>query len=314
MCAVWLSSGCTPAKIALLIGFGYLATPWDLIPDRIPVFGHLDELGFMVAGLTAARLLVPPGLEREVARRLGFAQATGDNYWITGGAARISAWRSALLALWLVYRRRGGRLTLRITNAGRRSRRRISAALAAHNVADGLFALLGYRMWWYLRAPFSHRQSDGQSIIVIGGAARSGTTLLRSMLGRHPMIAAGAETTVFLRRISAPAEIGQRLGWDAAEIARWQRNSRSQAEFIERIQRAVQERSGKTCWAEKTPANVQRFGYVRRHFPRARLVHIVRDGRDAVCSLRRTRSPSWTMHRTTASARRGAAPCSGEPA
>lgn len=288
MCAVWLSSGCAPAKIALLIGFGYLATPWDLIPDRIPVFGHMDELGFVVAGVTVARLLVPPSLERDVARRLGFGGATGENRWIIEGAGRISAWRSALLASWLVHRRRIRRLTLRITNAGRKSRTRISAALTAHSIMDGLFALLGYRMWWCLRAPLARRRSDGRSMIIIGGAARSGTTLLRSILGRHPLIATGAETTVFLRRVSAPADIGQRLGWDAAEIAGWQRNSRSQAEFIEHVRRAMLERSGKTCWAEKTPANVQRFGYVRRHFPRARLVHIIRDGRDAVCSLRRT--------------------------
>ncbi len=285
MCAVWLSSGCAPAKAALLVGFGYLATPWDLIPDRIPVIGHLDEVGFVVAGLTAARLLVPPNLEREIARRTGYR---GHHQSVTRGMCPILAWRSALLVAWFIYRRRLRRLTLRISNAGRRSRARIGAALAARSMADGLFALLGYRMWWRLRAPFARRRSDGRSLIVIGGAARSGTTLLRNILGRHPMIATGAETTVFLRRISAPADIGQRLGWNAAEIASWQRNSRSQAEFIERVQRAVRERSGKACWAEKTPANVQRFGYVRRCFPRARLVHIVRDGRDAVCSLRRT--------------------------
>ncbi|HEY6433923.1 MAG TPA: sulfotransferase [Acetobacteraceae bacterium] len=284
MCAVWRSSGCTSAKTALLIGFGYLATPWDLIPDRIPVFGHLDELGFVVAGLTAGRLLVPPALERQVARQFGYNGLHNS----AGFTRRVLAWRSALLASWFTCRRRLRRSRLRVANAGRRSGTRMRAALAAPSVADALFALLGYRIWWRLCAPFTRRRSDGRSMIIIGGAARSGTTLLRSILGRHPMIASGAETTVFLRRVSAPADIGQRLGWNAAEIARWQRSSRSQAEFIERVQRAVLERSGKACWAEKTPANVQRFGYIRRRFPRARLVHIIRDGRDAVCSLRRT--------------------------
>lgn len=289
--AVWRSRGCMSAKTALLIGLGYLATPWDLIPDRIPVFGHLDELGFAIAGLTGARLLIPPALGQEVARQFGcfrYNKSGNRGKSVGRGTRRILAWRSALLVSWFIGRRRLHRLKLRVANAARRGGARIRTALSAPSLGEGLFALVGYRMWWRVRTPLARRQSDGRSLIVIGGAARSGTTLLRSMLGRHPMIASGAETTVFLRRISAPADIARRLGWNVAEIDRWQRNSRSQAEFIECFQRAVLERSGKTCWAEKTPANVRRFSYVRRHFPRARLVHIVRDGRDAVCSLRRT--------------------------
>jgi hypothetical protein len=71
-------------------------------------------------------------------------------------------------------------------------------------------------------------------------------------------------------------------------IENWQRESRSQVEFIERFHRAVLENSGKLIWVEKTPKNGERFHFVRRHFPNAKLVHIIRDGRDVVCSLRRT--------------------------
>jgi len=112
--------------------------------------------------------------------------------------------------------------------------------------------------------------------------------LLRTLLGRHPMIAATPETTVFLRRVSSPEDLATRLGWDAALITQWQRKSRSQVEFIERVHRAILERSGKAVWVEKTPKNAERFGFVRRHIPCAKLVHIVRDGRDVVCSLRQT--------------------------
>ncbi|HTR17868.1 MAG TPA: sulfotransferase [Acetobacteraceae bacterium] len=150
-----------------------------------------------------------------------------------------------------------------------------------------LFRLLGYRRWWYLHALSGRHRSDMDGIVAIGGAARSGTTLLRSMLGRHPMIAGAPELTVFLSRISAPADIAGRLDWEPATVEAWQRTSRSQVEFIERVRDAVLAEAGKPIWAEKTPANVRRFGFIRRAFPRAKLVHIIRDGRDTVCSLRR---------------------------
>jgi hypothetical protein len=154
-------------------------------------------------------------------------------------------------------------------------------------VNKAVFRLLGYRLWWCLRSVKAAPYSDLKSLVVIGGSPRSGTTLLRSILGRHPAIFAGPETTLFLHRISSPKDLGERLDWDPAEIEDWQCDSRSQAEFIERCAAAVLARSGRGIWVEKTPHNVGRFGFVRRRFPHAKLVHIVRDGRDVVCSLRR---------------------------
>jgi hypothetical protein len=149
-----------------------------------------------------------------------------------------------------------------------------------------LFALLGYRLWWLARSPWGHAASD-LPLVAIGGAPRSGTTLLRTILGRHPMMTAGPETTVFLQRVSSPADLAERLGWEASVIEAMQWRSRSQAEFIERFAATALQRSGKSVWVEKTPHNVLRFGFIRRHFPRAKLVHLVRDGRDVICSLRR---------------------------
>jgi protein-tyrosine sulfotransferase len=154
-----------------------------------------------------------------------------------------------------------------------------------------LAGLLGYRRRWQLLALVTRRARSRAAPIVVGGCHRSGTTLLRVLLDRHPKIAAGAESTVFLRRISSPCEIGGLYGLDPELIAAWQLEARSQVAFIERFQAAVLAAAGKPIWAEKTPGNVLRFGFVRRHFPDARLVHIIRDGRDVVCSLRRARWP-----------------------
>lgn len=261
------------------MGIGYWITPWQLIPDRVPVFGYSDNVMFVVSGLAAARLLIPSRLEHHLARKVGAG---------AGMTIRVAAIRSGLVAQWLIGRRRTRRVGAHLLKFARKVRSRSRLAGGAHAHGGLLFALLGYRLWWFIRSPLMIRRSACRSIVVVGGAPRSGTTLLRTLLGRHPMIASGPETTVFLRRVSSPEDIGKRLGWDPALIAAWQRESRSQVEFIERFQRAILERSGKAIWLEKTPKNAGRFGFVRRHFPYAKLVHIVRDGRDVVCSLRRT--------------------------
>ena len=56
---VLLSPSCPWSKIALVIGIGYWFCPIDLIPNRIPYYGYTDQVGFVVAGLVAARFLVP---------------------------------------------------------------------------------------------------------------------------------------------------------------------------------------------------------------------------------------------------------------
>jgi hypothetical protein len=50
---------CPLSKFALLVGIGYLFVPIDLIPDRIPIFGHFDEVGFVVGGFVGFRRLIP---------------------------------------------------------------------------------------------------------------------------------------------------------------------------------------------------------------------------------------------------------------
>jgi PAS domain S-box-containing protein len=123
--------------------------------------------------------------------------------------------------------------------------------------------------------------------IVIGGCGSSGTTLLRQMLDRHPAIFCGPESTLFLRRTTSDADLAERFGFAEAQVRRWRTESRSKLEFIERFQAACLARSGKAVWAEKTPENIRQFPDIARRFPRARLVHVIRDGRDVACSLRR---------------------------
>jgi uncharacterized membrane protein YkvA (DUF1232 family) len=125
--------------------------------------------------------------------------------------------------------------------------------------------------------------------IVIGGCGSSGTTLVRHILDRHPAIFCGPESTLFLARISSPEELADRFGFARPEVSGWRRASRSRVEFIERFQRACLARSGKQLWADKTPENLRCFHAIRRRFPQAKFVHVIRDGRDVACSLRQAR-------------------------
>lgn len=69
-------------------------------------------------------------------------------------------------------------------------------------------------------------------------------------------------------------------------LRRWLRESGSQTRFVETVLHAYLEQQVKTRWADKTPLNVSHIDWIFRHFPEARFVHIIRDGRDAAASLR----------------------------
>ncbi len=48
-------------KLVLAAGASYLFLPFDLIPDRLGLVGHLDDTGFLTLGLVGALLLAVPG-------------------------------------------------------------------------------------------------------------------------------------------------------------------------------------------------------------------------------------------------------------
>ena len=128
--------------------------------------------------------------------------------------------------------------------------------------------------------------------IIIGGCGRSGTTLMRVILDSHSQIACGPESNVFpspnrLNPGSPGAEkLAKKFDLSSSEMRRLLESSATRAEFAERFFAAYRDQAGKPLWADKTPRNVQVMPYILEHFPEARFVHVIRDGRDVVCSLR----------------------------
>ncbi len=124
--------------------------------------------------------------------------------------------------------------------------------------------------------------------IFIGGVGRSGTTLFRSMLHAHPRLHCGPEAKL------VPIICGQRQQWlqnmkadlQAAGIGE-QQVDRAVRAFLSSLL-ADMAAPGQRV-AEKTPHNLLHMAYLGRLFPRARFLHVIRDGRAVVASLLRQR-------------------------
>lgn len=128
--------------------------------------------------------------------------------------------------------------------------------------------------------------------IFVGGCQRTGTTLLRVILDTHPNICCGPEANLVYRGISPLRQTGrlqnlaERYSLSLDALLHILEKSRSRAEFIDLFFATYCRAQGKPRWAEKTPSNVREIGFIFRHFPNARFVHMIRDARDVVCSLR----------------------------
>lgn len=137
--------------------------------------------------------------------------------------------------------------------------------------------------------------SKNNSPIFIGGAGRSGTTLLRVILDSHPEICCGPE----FRMTPTLALLWENYDSRAHMLAEYGINKEANLQmfrnlFLTLTSRFLKE-SGKRRLAEKTPGNCTVFSQLHEIFPSSPLIQIIRDGRDVVASLR---SQNWIDLRT----------------
>jgi hypothetical protein len=141
--------------------------------------------------------------------------------------------------------------------------------------------------------------------VFVIGSQRSGTTMLRLMLNNHPRLAIPHESafiTIYFKRLADYGDLGRRdnvrrLLDDVARHPLVQRGKliadpeavlarpiRSYSEFVDAVFRSYAEARGKPRWGDKTPFYTPDIDIIRRIFPRAKVIHLVRDGRDVVLS------------------------------
>jgi hypothetical protein len=136
--------------------------------------------------------------------------------------------------------------------------------------------------------------------LLILGVSRSGTTLLRVMLDRNSQLAVPDESFFVplladrhlfkvaaddflddVRRLDTVREWGVPLDKLRARLS----DGMPIARAITAIYELYAEEQGKPRWGDKTPMYMRHLPLLRRLFPRAQYVHLIRDGRDAAVSF-----------------------------
>jgi len=154
-----------------------------------------------------------------------------------------------------------------------------------------------------------HQMADWRPIFVVG-AARSGTTLLQSMIDAHPDIALVGELHFFDQVMRLRESIPEPLGPETIESLRAGVLKCHAMQFVPEIELALEhalarlttlpapgyrelfrllleafgELRGASNVGEKTPNNVRYLDELVHFFPHARIVHILRDPRDSISS------------------------------
>lgn len=151
--------------------------------------------------------------------------------------------------------------------------------------------------------------------IFIVGCPRSGTTLVQLMLHQHPEIAIPPENRFLLEAYDRREHFGDlREHTNRRKLATFiVKRRRSRLDDLGLPARRTRRRIvagaptvgaaaatvlrdyaaqfGKRRWGDKRPSYIHRLDDLRRMFPDAQVIHVIRDGRDCLSSL--TRMPWW---------------------
>jgi hypothetical protein len=146
--------------------------------------------------------------------------------------------------------------------------------------------------------------------VFVVGCPRSGTTLLQLMLHAHPRIAIPPETRILVQAYNRRRSFGDmRSARNREALATWiATGPRTQfgdlgidaGAFVERavdgpgslgsvvglVYVMFAERHGKPRWGDKRPPYIRHLDQLLTMFPDAQIIHLIRDGRDCVASLK----------------------------
>ncbi len=158
--------------------------------------------------------------------------------------------------------------------------------------------------------------SSDRPVIVVG-CARSGTTLVQVMIQAHPRLAMPPENRFMMAVYRRRDKFGDlRDGKNREAVARFITERRKTkfrdlgiapeavrqrfheveptiGSLLGSVLALYAERHGKARWGDKRPNYIQHLDVILRLFPDAQIVHVIRDGRDCVASLKHM--PWWTF-------------------
>lgn len=152
--------------------------------------------------------------------------------------------------------------------------------------------------------------------VFVVGCPRSGTTLLQRMLDAHPALAVANDTHFIPRAVQAvlpglaDGKLGEISGESHRQLIDWAcdyhrfdrlglppeavgraASAQTFPRFVSAVYCEFAALHGKTLGGEKTPDYVRSLPLLHRLFPEAKLLHIVRDGRDVALSAREWAHP-----------------------
>ena len=143
---------------------------------------------------------------------------------------------------------------------------------------------------------------EGPPAPFVVGVTRSGTTLLRMMLDAHPQLTIPPETHFVPDLVEASREehaSPDSLHQVVVTNRRWGDFHLDSDELLARFREIkplnagdalraffdlYAEGQGKPRWGDKTPIYINRMMLIERALPEARMIHLIRDGRDAALS------------------------------
>ena len=157
--------------------------------------------------------------------------------------------------------------------------------------------------------------------ILLGGSGSTGSSLLRTILNRHPDIFSGPELNFFNKEqlfqnwkkekkkifnrfpqfitqgwVSYPGThlLNKEYLWNKDELLGLIYNSETINSFIDGYYYKPLKLKNAKIWIEKTPSNSYSFDYFLRQFPEGRVIHSTRNPYDSVASLvKRGKTPFY---------------------
>ena len=158
-----------------------------------------------------------------------------------------------------------------------------------------------------------------KQLVFIVGSGRSGTTLLRNILEKHPkinvspelkffdVILANRQKLIFFDHKTKSERLVQRIceKYKQSEDPLWKKFNLEESKLLKNLDLSGSYRDiflkiwgyfstnpGAPIWIEKTPSNVFFLDNIIRYFSQAKIINMVRDGREVVASAKKR---NWVM-------------------